>query len=141
MKKYLKISLVYAIFAMIGGVFYREFTKFNDYTGVTTLGKVHTHLFLLGMIVFMIVALFAKDNKLEEQKSFRVFMYVYNIGIAVMISMMILRGVVQVIELNVSNSVNAMISGVAGLGHIAVGVGIVLLIISLMKVDNKKGYE
>ncbi|MDD6919922.1 MAG: DUF2871 domain-containing protein [Eubacteriales bacterium] len=141
MKKYLKISLVYAIFAMIGGVFYREFTKFNDYTGVTTLGKVHTHLFLLGMIVFMIVALFAKDNKLEEQKSFRVFMYVYNIGIAVMISMMILRGVVQVIELNVSNSVNVMISGVAGLGHIAVGVGIVLLIISLMKVDNKKGYE
>ena len=51
MKKYLNISLGYAIAAMLGGVFYREFTKWNEFTGVTTLGKVHTHLFLLGMIV------------------------------------------------------------------------------------------
>lgn len=31
MKKYLNISLIYAIAAMAGGVFYREFTKFNCY--------------------------------------------------------------------------------------------------------------
>ena len=58
-KKYLNYSLVYAIAAMIGGVFYREITKWNGYTGITMLGKVHTHLFLLGMMVFLIVALFA----------------------------------------------------------------------------------
>ncbi|MEG0756372.1 MAG: DUF2871 family protein, partial [Oscillospiraceae bacterium] len=28
MKKYLNLSLIYAIAAMVGGVFYREFTKF-----------------------------------------------------------------------------------------------------------------
>ena len=47
MKKYLNISLICAIAAMLGGVFYREFTKFNSFSGVTALGKVHTHLFLL----------------------------------------------------------------------------------------------
>jgi len=41
-----------------GGVFYREFTKWNGFTGVT-LGKVHAHLFLLGMIVFLLVAPFS----------------------------------------------------------------------------------
>ena len=33
MKRYLNTSLVYAILAMVGGVFYREFTKFNGFTG------------------------------------------------------------------------------------------------------------
>ena len=64
MKKYLNLSLIYAIAAMVGGVFYREFTKFNGYTGVTALGKVHTHLFLLGMVLFLLVALFAAHTKL-----------------------------------------------------------------------------
>lgn len=39
MKKYLKFSLIYAIAAMVAGVFYREFTKFNGFTGATMLGK------------------------------------------------------------------------------------------------------
>lgn len=58
MKKYLNISLIYAILAMVGGVFYREFTKLNGYTGVTALGKVHTHLFLLGIVMFLIITVF-----------------------------------------------------------------------------------
>ena len=68
MKKYLNISLIYAIAAMAGGVFYREFTKFNCYTGVTALGKVHTHLFLLGMLIFMLIALYAAPTNLQKQK-------------------------------------------------------------------------
>lgn len=74
MKKYINISFIYAIAAMLGSVFYREFTKFNDFTGVTVLGKVHTHLFLLGMLMFLIVALFAGQLDLTKQKSFRAYM-------------------------------------------------------------------
>lgn len=73
MKKYLNISLIYAIAAMAGGVFYREFTKFNNYTEATALGKVHTHLFLLGMVIFLLTALFAARYHLEEIKTFRTF--------------------------------------------------------------------
>ena len=49
MKKLLNTAFIYALAAMAGGVFYREFTKYNSFTGVTSLGKVHTHLFLLGI--------------------------------------------------------------------------------------------
>ena len=49
MKKLLNTSMAYMIAALAGGVFYREFTKFNGYAGETALGKVHTHLFVLGM--------------------------------------------------------------------------------------------
>lgn len=66
MKKYLNISLIYAVLAMAGGVFYREFTKWNGFEGVTVLGKVHTHLFLMGMMVFWVVALFAAQKNLKE---------------------------------------------------------------------------
>ena len=50
MKRYMNTALLYAVFAMAGGVFYREFTKFNGFTGKTTLSVVHTHYFLLGMV-------------------------------------------------------------------------------------------
>jgi phosphatidylglycerophosphate synthase len=133
MKKYLKISMIYAVAAMIGGVFYREFTKFYQYTGVTALGKVHTHLFILGMIVFLIVALYAENMKLEEQKTFKPFMILYNIGLAAMAVMLVVRGVPQVMGIALSSAISAMISGIAGLAHICLGAGIVLLIITFQK--------
>lgn len=133
MKKYLNISLIYAVAAMAGGVFYREFTKWNAFSGVTALGKVHTHLFLLGMFMFMIVALFSKGGSLSKQKTFRVFTYVYNIGVPLTAIMMIVRGVTQVLAISLSSGASAAISGIAGIGHILTSTGIVLLLISLKK--------
>ena len=130
MKKYLNISLIYAIAAMAGGVFYREFTKFNCYTGVTALGKVHTHLFLLGMLVFLVVALYGAHNDLRALKTFRGFLWTYNIGVPLTAAMLLVRGVPQVLGMTLSTAVNASISGIAGIGHILTGIGIILLLIS-----------
>ena len=94
MKKYLNISLAYAIAAMAGGVFYREFTKWNGFTGVTALSKVHAHLFMLGMMVFLVVALFAAHRNLKSQKTFRVFLWMYNIGVPLTVLMLLVRGIV-----------------------------------------------
>ena len=44
MKKPIWIAFGYAIAAMACGVFYREFTKFFDFTGTTTLAVSHVHL-------------------------------------------------------------------------------------------------
>ena len=44
MKRYIDYSIVYTVSAMIGGVFYREFTKLNDYTA-WTIGR-HCLLFI-----------------------------------------------------------------------------------------------
>lgn len=138
MKKYLNYALVYAIAAMIGGVFYREFTKMNSYTEVTMLGKVHTHLFLLGMIVFLLVALFAGQYRLEEQKLFRAFMCIYNIGVPLTAIMMVVRGITEVVGIELSKAANGAISGIAGIGHIIAGIGIVLLLLSLKKAEKDK---
>lgn len=139
MKKYLNISLIYAIAAMVGGVFYREFTKWNGFTGVTALGKVHTHLFLLGMLMFLIIALFAERHDLQKQKLFRVFLWVYNIGVPLTAVMLVVRGIAQVLNVSLSSAANASISGIAGIGHILTGVGLVPLLISLKKTAESVG--
>lgn len=127
---------------MAGGVFYREFTKFNDFCGVTVLGKVHTHLFLLGMMIFLIAALFCAHFKsLSEQKLFRAFLCVYNIGVPITAVMMAVRGVTEVLGTELSKGVNGAISGVAGIGHIIAGTGIVLLFVSLKSAAKTKVRE
>lgn len=136
MKKYLNLSLVYAVAAMVGGVFYREFTKFNGLDGVTALGKVHTHLFLLGTMVFLLVALFAAQGDLMKQKTFRVFLRVYNVGVPLTAVMMAVRGVTQVLGMSLSAGASASISGIAGIGHILTGVGIILLLVSLKGLEK-----
>ncbi|SDB15884.1 Protein of unknown function [Streptococcus henryi] len=134
MKKYLNLAYVYAIAALVGGVFYREFTKWNGFTGVTALGKVHTHLFMLGMFLFLIVALFAQNNDLESQKSFRLFLKVHNIGLPLATIMMVVRGVTEVLEIPLSKGLNASISGLAGIGHILLAISLISFLTALKKI-------
>lgn len=54
---------------------------------MTVLGKVHTHLFLLGMVMFMLIALFTQHSNLQEMKTFRVFLWLYNIGVPLTVIM------------------------------------------------------
>lgn len=61
MKKLLNTAFIYALAAMAGGVFYREFTKFNGFSGRTALGLVHTHLFLLGTVFSCLPRYFPKS--------------------------------------------------------------------------------
>lgn len=133
MKKYMNFSLIYAFAGLICGVFYREFTKWNGYNEVTTLGKAHAHLFVMGTIVFLIVALFSMHQELNKYKTFRVFLWIYNIGLPITAVMMVVRGVTQVLNISLSVAADASISGIAGIGHILTGVGIVLLLVSLQK--------
>ena len=133
MKKYLNVALAYAIAAMVGGVFYREFTKYSGFTGVTALGKVHAHLFLLGMLVFLVVALYGAHNDLTKIKTFRAFLCVYNIGVPLTAVMLAVRGVAQGRGMALSAAANASVSGIAGIGHILTGIGIILLLLSFKK--------
>ena len=103
---------------------------------MTALGKVHTHLFLLGMLVFLLVALFAGRLELEKQKGFALFMKLYNVGVPLTAVMMLVRGVTQVLGMSLSAGDSASISGIAGIGHILTGVGIILLLVSLKKLEK-----
>lgn len=134
MKKMINTAFTYALLAMAGGVFYREFTKFNHFTGQTNLGFVHAHLFILGMIGFLVVALFVKNlpDVLADRK-FKVFYILYNFGLCITAVTLAWRGIIQVLSIPVSSALSASISGIAGIGHILLGVGIVLFFIILRK--------
>lgn len=137
MKKYLNIAMGYAIAAMAGGVFYREFTKWNHFSGITMLSKVHAHLFMLGMMVFLLVALFSRHMDLEKEKSFRRFFLIYNIGLPLTVVMMLVRGIIQVKETALSAGADAAISGIAGIGHILLSIGLLLLLVTLKRAAEK----
>lgn len=133
MKKYINLAFIYAIIAMLGGIFYREFTKFNAFTGETTLAFVHLHLFVLGTVVFLLIAIFSHITDLSKQKTFKYFFRLYNIGLPFMTIMFLVRGITQVLAINLSSSASHAISGISGISHIIVGIAIVLLFISLRK--------
>ncbi|MDD5882045.1 DUF2871 domain-containing protein [Stecheria intestinalis] len=137
MKKYLNLAMGYAIAAMAGGVFYREFTKWNHFSGITMLSKVHAHLFMLGMMVFLLVALFSRQMVLEKEKSFRRFFLIYNIGLPLTVLMMLVRGIIQVKETPLSAGADAAISGIAGIGHILLSIGLLLLLVTLKRAAEK----
>ena len=130
MKRYINSALLYAILAMAGGVFYREFTKFNGFTAKTTLAVVHTHYFLLGMVFFLLLLLLEKSFSFTSEKTRRV-LAVYHIGLNLTSVMLVVRGVLQVLVPALSSGRSAAISGFAGIGHILSGVSMVLLLVQI----------
>lgn len=132
MKRYMNAGLLYAILAMVGGVFYREFTKFNGFTAKTTLGVVHTHFFLLGMVFFLMLLVLEKNFSFTGPKTGRV-LAVYHIGLNLTAVMLVVRGVVQVLGVSLPTGMNAAISGMAGIGHILLGIGLIWLLLEVRR--------
>lgn len=92
---------------MAGGVFYREFTKWNGYIEQTTL--------------------------LEENALLKKFFVLYNIALPFMSLMMLIHGTVQVLGINLGKMRNGMISGLAGLSHIGIMIALLMLLISIKR--------
>lgn len=132
MKRFANAALVYAILAMVGGVFYREFTKFNGFVGKTTLSVVHTHYFLLGMVLFLLLLLLEKNFAFASQNTGKVLL-VYHLGLNLTALMLLVRGICQVLEIGMSSGMSAAISGMAGIGHMLLGISLILLLVQLRR--------
>ena len=132
MKRYINTALVYAILAMIGGVFYREFTKFNGFTAKTTLAFLHTHYFMLGMAFFLLLLVLEKNFSFTNAKTGRI-LTVYHIGLNLTVIMLAVRGVAQVLAMQLSPAASAAISGMAGIGHILLGISLVLVLLQIKR--------
>ncbi|WP_270473245.1 DUF2871 family protein [Holdemanella porci] len=126
MKRYINYAIVYAVLALVGGVFYCEFTKINDYAVWTTLSVVHAHYFILGMMFFLILGLISMNMNLKINRA----VLFYNIGLNLTAIMLIVRGIIQVLDLNV---VSAFILGIASIGHIILGVSLILILLDVKK--------
>ena len=132
MKRYVNTALLYAVLAMVGGVFYREFTKFNGFDGRTALSMVHTHYFMLGTVFFLLLLVLEKNFFFTGPKTGRV-LAVYHVGLNLTVLMLLARGVAQVSGAALSAGMNASISGVAGIGHILLGVSLVVLLLQIRR--------
>ena len=131
MKKIFNAAFTYMIIGVLAGLFYREFTKANDFPEgeFTQLGVVHTHLLTLGFIVLLIVLALDKVFGLSGTKLFSWFFWLYNVGVILTAGMMVWHGSLTVL----GQQSNAMIAGIAGLGHIALSVSFVLFFLALRK--------
>ncbi len=132
MKRYVNLSLLYAVLAMAGGVFYREFTRFHDFTAKTALGVVHTHYFLLGMVLFLLLLVVEKSFAFTGPGTGRILL-AYQIGLNLTALMLAVRGVTQVLEAPLSSGMSAAISGIAGIGHMLLGISLVLLLLQVRR--------
>lgn len=101
MKRLMLASIIYAVLALVGCVFYREFTKLN---GFTILSVVHTHYLILGMVFFLLLVLVEKNYSFINDKV-RKYLLLYHIGLNLTVVMLVVRGVVQVLSLDVSSVV------------------------------------
>jgi Protein of unknown function (DUF2871) len=129
-------NLFYAAFAymLVGvasGLFYREFTKMNDFPEgeFTQLGLAHTHLLTLGFIVLLIVLVLEKVFTISRSKLFVWFFWVYNAGVVLTSAMLIWHGSLTVL----SEESTKMIAGIAGTGHILLTAGMILLFLALRR--------
>ena len=129
MKKYARNSIFYTVLALVGGVFFREFTKMNGFTGATALGLVHTHYLMLGTFFFLI--LLVLDRLFHVSERLGKVLVAYHVGLNLSVVMMLVRGVAQVLSTPLSVGANAAISGIAGVGHIILGVSLVMVLVNV----------
>ncbi len=141
MKKYYLSSIVYALLALVGGVFYREFTKGFSFTGQTTLSVVHVHYFVLGTIFFLVMLLLEKSFSFTNKK-INIAFILYHVGLNLTCNMFLVRGILQVTNQSLTTGIDAMVSGFAGIGHIILGLSLVLVLVFIYQnVFKKKKIE
>lgn len=124
MKRLMNASIVYGVLGLIGGVFYREFTKLNGFTGFTTLSVVHTHYLMLEMVLFLLLVVVKENFHFVDNKVLKYLIF-YHIGLNLTVVMLIIRGVVQVLSLDVSSAV------LSGIAHLILGISMILVLISI----------
>ncbi|MGW5190666.1 DUF2871 domain-containing protein [Kribbella sp. NPDC004138] len=129
MRKIYVAAHVYMILGLISGLYYRELTKLNDFTGDTQLSVVHTHILALGMLFFLVVLALEKLFTLTAGKLFAAFFWVYNAGLALTVGMMLLRGTLTVL----GHQTGAALDGISGLGHITITLGLIFFFVNLGK--------
>lgn len=123
-KKLFNISFVFLILGLASGIFYREFTKFNGFTGYSTLSVLHVHALVLGFLFFLIVMLLNNAFNLEKAKKFSTWIYVYIVSLLGIISTFIWRGILQV-----RGTDFAGLSHIAGVFHFMLGASLIWFMI------------
>lgn len=128
MKKYLNLSLFYLVLGLGLGVFFREFTKFNNFTDKTTLSALHGHALILGFVFFLVVLILDKVFEISKAKAYKGWLVFYNISLVYMIGTLLFRGILEV-----TGGEFAGLNHIAGLAHTMLGLALVWFITILYR--------
>lgn len=132
MQRLFTASFAYMVVGVLSGLFYREFTKINDFPEdqFSQLGLAHTHLLTLGFIILLVVLVVEKVFTISRsEKLFTWFFWIYNAGVILTSAMLITHGMLTVLGKESSKA----IAGIAGLGHMLITAGMVMFFILLRR--------
>lgn len=127
MKKLYYSAVVYTVLGLFAGLFYRELTKAQDFTGDTQLSVLHTHLLTLGTLFSLIAIALEKVLHLSSGRFFNAFFWTYHGGLILTTGIMTAHGTLTVL----GKTTRPAISGPAGLGHILLALGLVFFFLCL----------
>lgn len=143
----LKLANVFLWLGLVGGVFYREFTKYFAWTDRTSLRVVHVHLIALGFLFLSLIYLLvrlgggqgkqaqasetstvssAKKQDLDLSAWTKPFVY-FVTGLSWTVTAFMVRGIYTICSQGVALFPDGALSGLAGVGHVLLGIGIVWL--------------
>lgn len=128
MKKLFNLSFFYLILGLALGIFFREFTKANNFTNVTVLSTAHTHTLVLGFLFFIVLLILDKNFNLSRDKRFIAWLITYNVGLIVLISTLVIRGILEVLSKDFAG-----LPHIAGIGHSILGLSLIWLMFILKK--------
>lgn len=125
-------AAVWTAIGLAGGLYYREFTKLNDFdfTRPTQLGVVHTHALTWGT-VFMLVLLGLAIllPGLTRARWMRWGAHLLNAGLVLTVGMMVVKGSAQVLDTSWADS--PALAGVSGLGHMTLTAALIMLLLAI----------
>ena len=125
-------AVAWTAIGLAGGLFYREFTKMNDFTGPTHLSLVHTHALALGTLFFLVALALEKAFDLGAYRQRNpAYLWVMNAGLALTVVMFAVKGVLQVTGNAAAD--HAAVAGMHGLGHMIITAGLILFLIDLRR--------
>ena len=137
MKRYWVLSLSFLASGLAAGVYYREFTQAMGFEGRTSLAFAHPHLLFRGALAFLLLFFLTKTYAPKKKRLWTAFEILYPLGLFWTALMMLVRGTLQVLGTELGK-MDAMISGIAGIGHIVLAAGLIILFVNLLYLEKKE---
>lgn len=130
------LSFANLIMGFIGGVFYREFTKFYGFTAPNHLGKIHVHVLVLGFITMLLLYIVTSKMNDEQMNILKKPIHIFEAGLVFTVVNMFIIGIYEVVGMN--NIKIAALNGMSGLGHIILAVGLVWTVVKIFNTEKMK---
>ena len=132
----LATSFTFILMGLLAGAFYREFTKYVGFEGPSYLKIIHPHALVLGFLTIIAMYLVVRDYTFDKINAIKKPYHIYLTGLALSIIAMIVIGLYQVVSNGSEVVSRAALSGISGLGHIILTVGILWTFIRIYKIEK-----